>query len=149
MASMMDGLSMNKIFIILLIALFVLGPEKLPHYAQKLGELVRSVKRMADGAKDRLRDEMGPEYDDVDWKQLDPRQYDPRRIIRDALLEDEREAQAQAYAQTRMRGGATAAGGSVAAAAASSATQAADSATAPMTAAPAGPAAPNFDDEAT
>ena len=60
MASMMDGLSMNKIFIILLIALFVLGPEKLPHYAQKLGELVRAVKRMADGAKDRLRDEMGP-----------------------------------------------------------------------------------------
>jgi len=137
MASMMDGLSMNKIFIILLIALFVLGPEKLPHYAQKLGELVRAVKRMADGAKDRLRDEMGPEYDDVDWKQLDPRQYDPRRIIRDALLEDEREAQAQTYAQTRMRGGATAPGGSVAAAAA------------PMTAAPAGPAAPNFDDEAT
>lgn len=90
------GLTFDKIFIVLLIALFILGPEKLPHYAHKLGELVRSVKRMADGAKDRLRDEMGPEFDDVDWKQLDPRQYDPRRIIRDALNEDERDAQAEA-----------------------------------------------------
>lgn len=88
------GLTIDKILVILVIAMFLLGPERLPGYAKKLGELVRSVKRMADGAKDRLRDEMGPEFEDVDWKQLDPRQYDPRRIIRDALLEDEREAQA-------------------------------------------------------
>lgn len=88
------GLTIEKILVILVIAMFVLGPERLPGYAKKLGELTRGVKRMADGAKDRLREEMGPEYDDVDWKQLDPRQYDPRRIIRDALLEDEREARA-------------------------------------------------------
>jgi sec-independent protein translocase protein TatB len=36
---------------------------------------------------------MGPEYDEIDWKKLDPRQYDPRRIIRDALLDDEPEPQ--------------------------------------------------------
>ncbi|GAB2551367.1 twin-arginine translocase TatA/TatE family subunit [Leucobacter ruminantium] len=88
----MLGLTFEKLLVILVIAVFVVGPERLPAYAKKLGDLVRTVKRMADGAKDRLRDEMGPEFDDVDWKQLDPRQYDPRRIIRDALLEDEREA---------------------------------------------------------
>jgi len=86
------GLTIDKILVILVIAMFLLGPERLPGYAKKLGELVRSFKRMADGAKDRLRDEMGPEFEEVDWKQLDPRQYDPRRIIRDALMEDEREA---------------------------------------------------------
>ena len=31
---------------------------------------------------------MGPDFDDVDWRTLDPRQYDPRRIIREALLDD-------------------------------------------------------------
>lgn len=92
----MMGLTIDKLMVILVIALFVLGPERLPVYARKLGELVRSLKRMANGAKDRLRDEMGPEFDDVDWRQLDPRQYDPRRIIRDALLEDERDAQGEA-----------------------------------------------------
>ncbi len=38
--------------------------------------------------KDRMREEMGPEFDEVDWKKLDPRQYDPRRIIREALIDD-------------------------------------------------------------
>lgn len=90
------GLTIDKILVIMVIALFVLGPDRLPVYAKKLGEFVRGAKRMADGAKERLRDEMGPEFDEVDWKQLDPRQYDPRRIIRDALVEDEREARAAA-----------------------------------------------------
>ncbi|MBP1327630.1 sec-independent protein translocase protein TatB [Leucobacter exalbidus] len=90
------GLNFEKILVILVIAMFVLGPERIPAYAKKFGDLVRNIKHMADGAKDRLRDEMGPEFDDVDWRQLDPRQYDPRRIIRDALVEDEREARAEA-----------------------------------------------------
>jgi sec-independent protein translocase protein TatB len=42
---------------------------------------------MASGAKERMRDEMGDDFNDVDWRKLDPRQYDPRRIIRDALLD--------------------------------------------------------------
>ncbi len=80
----------------MVIAMFVIGPDRLPVYAKKLGELVRSFKHMAEGAKGRLKDEMGPDFQDVDWRQLDPRQYDPRRIIRDALVEDEREAQTAA-----------------------------------------------------
>lgn len=89
------GLTFEKILVILVIAVFVLGPERLPMYAQKFRELVRGAKRMADGAKDRLKEEMGPDFDDVDWKQLDPRQYDPRRIIRDALVEDEQAARTE------------------------------------------------------
>lgn len=89
------GLTFEKMLVILVIAMFVLGPHRLPMYAQKFRELVRNVKRMADGAKDRFKDEMGSDFEDVDWKQLDPRQYDPRRIIRDALVEDEREARAE------------------------------------------------------
>jgi len=82
------GLTIDKFLVILVIAIFLLGPERIPHYAAQLGRLVRSVRDMADGAKERLREEMGPDFDDVDWKKLDPRQYDPRRIIREALLED-------------------------------------------------------------
>lgn len=98
------GLTIDKILVILVIAMFVVGPDRLPVYAKKLGELVRSVKRMSEGAKDRLKEEMGPEYDEVDWRQLDPRQYDPRRIIRDALLEDERESRVAARRAARSPG---------------------------------------------
>lgn len=71
-----------------IIAIFVVGPERLPHYAAQLARLTRSLRDLANGAKDRMREELGPDYNDVDWKKLDPRQYDPRRIIREALLDD-------------------------------------------------------------
>lgn len=84
----MFGLTFDKLLVIGVLALFLLGPERLPQYAAGLARLVKSIRRMASGAKDRMREEMGDEFDDVDWRKLDPRQYDPRRIIRDALLEE-------------------------------------------------------------
>ncbi|MDQ4138021.1 MAG: sec-independent translocase [Actinomycetota bacterium] len=86
----MFGLTFEKLLVIGIIAVFLLGPERLPYYASQLARLVRSLRDMANGARDRLKEEMGPDFDDVDWKKLDPRQYDPRRIIREALLEDEK-----------------------------------------------------------
>ena len=82
----MFGISGEKLLILGLIAVFVLGPDKLPHYAAQLAKFVKSLKRMAEGAKGQLQTEIGEE---VNWKQLDPRQYDPRRIIREALSETE------------------------------------------------------------
>jgi sec-independent protein translocase protein TatB len=83
----MFGLTFEKLLIIGVIAVFLLGPERLPHYAAQLGRFVRSLRDLASGAKDRMREEMGPEFDEVDWKKLDPRQYDPRRIVREALAD--------------------------------------------------------------
>lgn len=84
------GLTFEKLFVIGLIAVILLGPERLPYYASQLARLVRSMRDFANGAKERMREEMGDDFDEVDWKKLDPRQYDPRRIIREALLEDEK-----------------------------------------------------------
>jgi len=72
----------------LVVAVFVIGPDRMPEYAAKLAKLVRQVRDMADSAKAQLREQMGPEFDEVDWKQYDPRQYDPRRIVREALMDD-------------------------------------------------------------
>jgi sec-independent protein translocase protein TatB len=84
-----NGLTFEKLLLVGVIAVFLLGPDKLPSYAAKLGRLVRTLRDYANGAKVRMKEEMGPEFDEVDWKKLDPRQYDPRRIIREALLDDE------------------------------------------------------------
>ena len=77
------------VLVIGLIAVLIIGPDRLPQLAAQFARLIRSLRDMANGAKERMREEMGPDYDDVDWQKLDPRQYDPRRIIREALLEDE------------------------------------------------------------
>lgn len=141
------GLTFDKILVILVIAMFVVGPDRLPMYAKRLGELVRSVKRMSEGAKDRLKEEMGPEYDEVDWRQLDPRQYDPRRIIRDALLEDEREARIAERRAARSPASSSTEGAAGAAAAAGAAVVAGSAAAASTQAG--GEAGLAFDEEAT
>ena len=82
------GLTFEKLLLIGLIAVILIGPDRLPGYAAQFGRLIRSLRDMANGAKERMREEMGPDYDDVDWKKLDPRQYDPRRIIRAALIDE-------------------------------------------------------------
>ncbi|PZE25335.1 MULTISPECIES: Sec-independent protein translocase TatB [unclassified Curtobacterium] len=82
------SISFDKILVIGIIAVFLLGPQRLPMYAQKLAQFVKMLRGLADTAKTRMRDEMGPDFDDIEWQKLDPRQYDPRRIIRDALLAD-------------------------------------------------------------
>jgi sec-independent protein translocase protein TatB len=81
------GIQGGEFVVLLVVALLVIGPERLPEYTAKLAKLVRQLKGMADTAKGQLRDQMGSEFDDVDWKQYDPRQYDPRRIVREALLD--------------------------------------------------------------
>jgi sec-independent protein translocase protein TatB len=85
---MFNGLTFEKLLLVAVVAVFLVGPDRLPHYAAQLAKLVRTVRDFANSAKTRMKDEMGPEFDEVDWKRLDPRQYDPRRIIREALLDD-------------------------------------------------------------
>ncbi|WP_426623606.1 Sec-independent protein translocase TatB [Leifsonia sp. McL0607] len=84
----MFGLTPEKLLIIAVIAAFLIGPERLPLYAAKFSQFIRSMRDTANGAKARMKEEMGPEFDDVDWKKLDPRQYDPRRIVREALMDN-------------------------------------------------------------
>ncbi|GAB3545211.1 twin-arginine translocase TatA/TatE family subunit [Arthrobacter tumbae] len=84
----MFGINGYEFLLLALIAVIVLGPERLPQYASQLAELVKGLRRMATGAREQLREEVGTEFDDVDWRKLDPRQYDPRRIIKEALLDD-------------------------------------------------------------
>ena len=84
----MFGLTFDKLLVIGVIAVFLLGPERLPGYAAKLAQLVKGLRAMANNAKDRMKEEMGDEYDETEWQKLDPRRYDPRRIIREALLDE-------------------------------------------------------------
>lgn len=82
------GLSADKLVVIAVIALMVVGPERLPKYAEGFARLIKRAGEYLRGAKDRVSTEMGSEFEDVDWRKLDPRQYDPRRIIREAILDE-------------------------------------------------------------
>lgn len=97
----MFGLTFEKLLVIAVIAAFLIGPERLPAAVEYLRRFAVQVRGWLNGAKDRVRDEVGSEFDEVDWRALDPRQYDPRRIIRDALAEDKPPASPVPRAQVK------------------------------------------------
>lgn len=80
----MFGLSASKLVIVLV----VVGPRRMPEYARRLRESVTRLKRWASDVRDGMQDGLSDEFAEVDWQSLDPRQYDPRRIVRGALAED-------------------------------------------------------------
>src|SRR5699024_10009154 len=86
----MFGINGFEMIILVIVALFVIGPQRLPEYAGKLRDFVRSFRRMAEGAKETVKQDFGADLDAYDWRSLDPRQYDPRRIVREALAEEDR-----------------------------------------------------------
>ena len=80
----MFGINGPEFIILLIIGVLVIGPQRLPEYTQKLANLVKEVRRMASGAREQIKEEVGIDIDDVDWKK-----YDPRRIIKEALFDDD------------------------------------------------------------
>ena len=145
----MPNINGGEFLILLIVAVFIVGPERLPRYAQQLGTWARALRDMFTQAKDRVTEELGEEAKEVDWATLDPRQYDPRKIVRDALLEPPGASPGKARTVTAGTGAAGAAG---AAATAGAAAGAAASSTGSGGVA-GGEAAPEatapFDDEAT
>jgi sec-independent protein translocase protein TatB len=80
----MFGLTIEKLFVVALLATVVIGPRRLPDYASRLATLVRRLTVRASDAARRVERETGVGALRDDWTTLDPRQYDPRRIIREA-----------------------------------------------------------------
>lgn len=65
------GLGWMEIGTILVVAMLLFGPERLPALARQAAQFVRTVRKMADDAKAELGRELGDDF--VDLRELDPR----------------------------------------------------------------------------
>ncbi len=61
----MFGLSWGQIIIIVLVGMFVLGPERIPVAVQWSVNSLKKVRNMAQGAQAQLQKEIGPELDEL------------------------------------------------------------------------------------
>ncbi|MDQ2795588.1 MAG: Sec-independent protein translocase protein TatB [Actinomycetota bacterium] len=92
-----------ELMVLAIVGLVVLGPDKLPGLARDAAQLLRTLRDLATGARQQLRDELGPEFADVDLRNLNPRtavaravfgdevdftKLNPRNAVRDAVLGD-------------------------------------------------------------
>ncbi|SDR19169.1 Sec-independent protein translocase protein TatB [Actinopolyspora saharensis] len=87
---MFDSIGWGEILILIVAGLFILGPERLPSAAAWLGRTVRQVREYATGAREQIRSELGPEFDDLrkpleDLREV--RNFDPRRAVSKHLFD--------------------------------------------------------------
>jgi sec-independent protein translocase protein TatB len=75
------GVGLPELAVIILVAVLVFGPDKLPELARQAAQLLRKAKQFADAARDELRDELGPDYADLELRDLDPRTIVRKHII--------------------------------------------------------------------
>ena len=92
----MLDLSIEKLFILAVVALFVLGPERLPAAAAWMARTLRRIKNYATDANQKIRSELGPEFDEIRAPLDDLRSdlvglrtwRDPRTALIDHLRDD-------------------------------------------------------------
>ena len=81
---MIGGLGVPETVVLLLIGLFVFGPERLPTLAAEAGRALRKVRTYLQGMGEDLKAELGPEVGDLDLRSLHPREF-----VRKHLFEDD------------------------------------------------------------
>src|SRR5947208_11774506 len=98
-----------ELLVLAVVGLIVLGPDRLPGLARDAGRLLRNLRDMATGARKQLREELGPEFADVDLRNLNPRtavqravfgeevdlrKYNPKTALQDLIMgEDDQPAE--------------------------------------------------------
>jgi sec-independent protein translocase protein TatB len=98
-----------ELIVLAVVGLIILGPDRLPDLAKDAARMIRTLRDLATGARTQLRDELGPEFADVDLRNLNPRtaitrailgddadklqNFNPRTAIQRGIFGDETEAE--------------------------------------------------------
>ena len=90
----MFGVGLAELALIAFVAIVAFGPDRLPVLAKQAGIMLRKAKAMANSARDEIREELGPDYADLELRDLDPRNIVRRHIIEAMEDEDKRPAAA-------------------------------------------------------
>jgi sec-independent protein translocase protein TatB len=80
---MFNQVGWGEILVLLLIGLFVFGPERLPKVARDAGRMLRELRRMANNAQADIRTQLGPEFADLDVRSLHPRAFVQKHLFDD------------------------------------------------------------------
>jgi sec-independent protein translocase protein TatB len=76
-------LNIPKLLILAVIALVIFGPNELPKMASQAGRALRDLRRIAEGAKNDLREGLGPEFADFDINDLNPKRFVAKHLFDD------------------------------------------------------------------
>ncbi|MFJ4778557.1 sec-independent translocase [Streptomyces sp. NPDC088762] len=81
---MFNDIGALELVTIVVLAILVFGPDKLPKVIQDVTGVIRKIRAFSDSAKADIRSELGPEFKDFEFEDLNPKTF-----IRKQLTENE------------------------------------------------------------
>ncbi|MEU8760379.1 sec-independent translocase [Streptomyces sp. NPDC048659] len=81
---MFSDIGALELVTLVVLAVLIFGPEKLPKMIQDVSRVIRKIREFSDGAKADIRSELGPEFKDFEFEDLNPKNF-----IRKQLAENE------------------------------------------------------------
>ena len=100
----MFDLSIPKLLVLAVIALIIFGPNELPKLASQAGRALRDLRKIAEGAKNDLREGLGPEFADFELEDLNPKRFMQKHLFDDVNGDSDPRTAAAAQAQPHANG---------------------------------------------
>ncbi|MFP5415351.1 MAG: Sec-independent protein translocase subunit TatB [Actinomycetes bacterium] len=94
----MIDFNMWEITALVALAIVVFGPEKLPELARKTARVLAYLRRIGNDARGQLRQELGPEFDDIKLSDLNPKSLVARHLLSGEEVDDLRQLRDEALA---------------------------------------------------
>ncbi|GAA3868647.1 sec-independent translocase [Streptomyces sedi] len=66
---------------LIILAIMVFGPEKLPRMIREVTQFIRKVRDFSDNAKQDIRSELGPDFKDFEFEDLNPRTFAKKHLL--------------------------------------------------------------------
>jgi sec-independent protein translocase protein TatB len=83
----MFDIGLPEFAVLAIVAVFVFGPDRLPEVARQAARMLKSARKTLAAAKAQVADELGPEYANLDLRDLNPRALVQKHLLSE--LEDD------------------------------------------------------------
>ncbi|MEU6771262.1 sec-independent translocase [Streptomyces sp. NPDC046759] len=82
---MFNDIGPLELVTIIVLAVLVFGPDKLPKVIQDVMRTIRKIREFSESAKQDIRNELGPEFKDFEFDDLNPKTFIRKQLDNDEL----------------------------------------------------------------
>lgn len=83
MTPLLLDINAPEFILLLVLAIILFGPERLPDLFRKAARVVQYVRTVAGNAQDQLSKELGPGFEDLDLRDLNPKTFIQKHLLED------------------------------------------------------------------
>ncbi|MGI5339871.1 sec-independent translocase [Streptomyces sp. CA-181903] len=77
----MLDIGLPELIALVVLALLIFGPDKLPKMIQDVSRTLRKLRQFSESAKEDIRSELGPEFKDFEFEDLNPRTFVRKHVL--------------------------------------------------------------------